>query len=264
MNNELLNLIPVAKKTSNKSNNGILTVIGGSKMIAGSAVFNILAASSIGTGYIYGIITEDIFPVLSSFAPWAIYRTEYKPLKESTILIGSGCDNRTDFDELLKRVVSSDRKLVIDAYGLRRYKDLGLNRNNITVMTPHLGEFSYMTGQSVSEIKNNKEKLAIEYAKEHNCILVLKDYETLITDGNQVYMITNGNAALAKAGSGDILAGFIAGLISRNVDPFDACKIATYLLGLSSEKASTHLAISSITPLDIIEESKKILFEAKK
>lgn len=264
MNNELLNLIPIADKTSNKSNNGILAVIGGSRMIAGSAVFNILAASAVGTGYIYGIISEDIFPVLSGFAPWAVYRTEYKPLKESTILIGSGCDNRTDFDQLLKDVVTSDRKLVIDAYGLRKYKDLNLKRNSITVMTPHLKEFSYMTDRTISEIKNNKDEIATEYAKEHNCILVLKDYETLITNGDQIYINTNGNAALAKAGSGDILAGFIAGLMSRGVDPFDACKIATYLLGLSSEKASEHLAISSITPLDIIEESKKILFEAKK
>ncbi|MDO4198608.1 MAG: NAD(P)H-hydrate dehydratase [Erysipelotrichaceae bacterium] len=262
--NDILNNIPVALNNSNKSDNGILAVIAGSDFIAGSAVFNLLGASAVGTGYIYGIITEDIFDVCSSYAPWVVYRKEYIPSKEKAVLIGSGCDNREDFDEILINVLNASIHVIIDAYALRRYKDLGLKCKNKTVMTPHLGEFSYMTGLSVVEIKNDKEKISKEYALENNCILVLKDYETLITDGNNVYINKTGNATLAKAGSGDILAGFIAGLISRGVEPYDACITGCHLLGLSAQRVSEYMAISSITPLDIIEESKEILFEYKK
>lgn len=264
MNMELLNNIPIADSKSNKTSNGVLAVIAGSNMIAGSAVFNLLAASAIGTGYIYGVVTEDIFPICATHAPWVVYKTNYEQLKEKTILIGSGCDNRKDFDEILKNVLNSDRKVVMDAYALRRYKDLNLSSNSKTVMTPHLGEFAYMTGLSVSEIKENKEELAKKYAKDNNCILVLKDYETLITDGEQTYINTSGNSALAKAGSGDVLAGLISGLIARGVNEFEACKTGTYLMGLSAEIAGTYSAISSITPLDIIEEIKNILFEIKR
>lgn len=264
MNMELFNKIPVADRKSNKSKNGILTVIAGSKMIAGSAVFNLLAASAVGTGYIYGVVSEDIFPICATHAPWVVYKNAYSPLRENTILIGSGCDNRSDFDDILKSVLISDRKIIMDAYALRRYKDLDLTCRQKTIMTPHLGEFSYISGYSIDEIKNNKEEIAKKYAKDNNCILVLKDYETLITDGNSVYLNTSGNAALAKAGSGDVLAGLIAGLVSRGVEEFDACKIGTYLMGLSAERTSEYMAISSVNPIDIIEEIKNILYEIKR
>lgn len=85
-----------------------------------------------------------------------------------------------------------------------------LNRSKSKIiLTPHLKEFERLTNISIDEIKNNREKFALEFAKKYNVILLLKGSTTLVTDGNEIIHVTKGCSGMSTAGSGDVLSGIL-------------------------------------------------------
>ena len=86
------------------------------------------------------------------------------------------------------------------------------------ILTPHLKEFSRLTGLSIDEINNDAINLAIKFAKDNNLILLLKGTTTIVTDGDTVYLVDKGAPGMATAGSGDVLSGIIGGILPSNLD----------------------------------------------
>lgn len=276
MEMEFKEKFPLARSDSHKRQNGILTVISGSGMMVGAPIFNLLGASAVGTGYIYGVIETSLLPIVGAKCPWVVFKDNYdenhSQESQNAILIGSGCDLRNDFDSMFKRVLADKAPIVLDAYALRRYKDLGLFRNGCAsiddgradkavIMTPHVGEFCYMTGLKPSQLESDMVRYARDFAYRENVILVLKSHKTVVTDGEEAFVNDSGCQGLAKAGSGDVLSGMIAGLVARGVKPFLAAKMGVWLHGYASVRCHEHMAISAMQPTDIVEEVKNILFE---
>ena len=83
------------------------------------------------------------------------------------------------------------------------------------VITPHIGEMSRLTGKCIGEIAENIVCVAKDFAKEKGVVCVLKDYKTVISDGNDTYINTSGNPSMAKGGSGDVLSGIIGGMLAQ-------------------------------------------------
>ena len=117
---------------------------------------------------------------------------------------------------------SSEVCTVIDADALNICSDELLRNKNIflskrrkynTVITPHIKEFSRLTGLNVSEIKSDIVNVAKKWAKRLNVVLVLKDAKTVITDGYKVIINNYGCNGMATAGSGDVLTGIIANAV---------------------------------------------------
>jgi NAD(P)H-hydrate epimerase len=102
------------------------------------------------------------------------------------------------------------------------------------VLTPHLKEFSRLTGRSVREIKSNLIDEAKNFAREYGVILLLKSNTSVVTDGERLALVPVNQPVLARAGSGDILSGYLAGTCARGVAPFDACCVSTYVLGFTA------------------------------
>ena len=128
--------------------------------------------------------------------------------------------------------------------------DLKLDKN--TILNPHQKEASRLLGCSLEEVLNNMEQAARKICEKYNCITVLKSHRTIVTDGEKIYYNTTGNSALAKAGSGDVLAGIIAGLLAQGSTPYEASCLGVYLHGLAGDLAKNDLTAYGVLASDTI------------
>ena len=94
----------------------------------------------------------------------------------------------------------------------------------------------------------------MDFARKHSVVLVLKSHETIVTDGESLYINTTGNAGMAKGGSGDVLAGIIVSFIAQGISPTDSAIAAVYLHGLSGDICQSIYGQRGMTPTNIIEE----------
>ncbi|WP_432205145.1 NAD(P)H-hydrate dehydratase [Cetobacterium somerae] len=187
--------------------------------------------------------------------------------KFSSIVFGCGFGINEKNKALLKKLLLKYKKpIVIDADGLsilskNNNLDLLKERKFPTILTPHYGEFSRLTDLDIEYIKNNNAALAKEFAKKYNCILLLKDHRTVISDGKDIYINTTGNSVMATGGMGDILSGVIGSLISQKYSPIEAVTLATYFHGRAGEVFSkSHYCI---TPTLLLETLPKIIKETE-
>ena len=125
------------------------------------------------------------------------------------------------------------------------------------MITPHLGEMSKLTGKSIKYIRENRIDVAKYFAKENNIIVLLKGYETIITDGNKVYVNPTGNSSMSNGGMGDCLLGIITSLIGQKIDVFEAVVCGAYIHGYIGDKLSQKLY--SVNATDIIENISRTM-----
>ncbi len=128
------------------------------------------------------------------------------------------------------------------------------------VLTPHPMEFSRLMGVAVEEIQRNREAFAAEFAQKHGCVLVLKGHGTVVASPHgEVYVNTSGCNALAKGGSGDVLAGVIASLLAQGHSCMDAACIGVYAHGLAGEILAKEKGARGVLPSDLPEAIGRIL-----
>lgn len=181
----------------------------------------------------------------------------------SSIVFGSGFGINQKNEHLLKELLSNFPKpIVIDADGLTMLAknnnlDFLKNRTYPTILTPHYGEFSRLTNLDIEYIKVNRVAIAKEFAQKYNCILLLKDHKTLITNGENIFINTTGNSVMATGGMGDVLSGIIGSFISQKYSPLDATLLGAYIHGKSGEYFSK--SYHCITPTDVVNILPKII-----
>jgi NAD(P)H-hydrate epimerase len=108
-----------------------------------------------------------------------------------------------------------------------------------TILTPHPGEMAHLTGLEREAIQGDRVGMAAKYAAKWKCIVVLKGAYTVVSAPNKRVTIQPfANAALAKGGTGDVLAGAIAGLLAQGMAPYDAAIAGAYLHGLAGQLAA--------------------------
>ena len=201
------------KKNSHKGDNGIITIIAGSKQYHGSALLAIKVASKI-VDLVYFYSTKEnqaLMKKLKSGSCEFINITKKASLQTSlersdAILIGPGMEisnkNKNLINKLLKKF--GDKKIILDAGALRMLEKRLLNEN--IVITPHINEFRALFG--AENIK--------KAAKKYKCTIVLKGQTDIICNSQKIYYNKVGNAGMTKGGTGDVLAGLIAALAAKN------------------------------------------------
>ncbi|MEX0788698.1 MAG: NAD(P)H-hydrate dehydratase, partial [Anaerolineales bacterium] len=130
---------------------------------------------------------------------------------------------------------------VLDADGLRllsRFADWPARVPAGTVLTPHPGEMAALTGLSVEEIQADRIAVARRFAKLWKCVVVLKGAYTVVASGTRACVIPFASTALAHAGTGDVLAGAIGGLIAQRVESFSAATLGAFAHGWAAELAA--------------------------
>lgn len=145
--------------------------------------------------------------------------------------------------------------------GNASYKDDMSNKN--VVVTPHIGEMSRLTGLDIAVIKNNPIDTARTYSREHNCVCVLKDARTIVSDGERVYINMSGNDGMATGGSGDVLSGIITGLMAQGLTTFEASALGVYIHGCAGDEAALSNGKYSMVAGDIIDNIKNVLIKAR-
>ena len=144
-------------------------------------------------------------------------------------------------------------KIIIDADGINIISKLNIeNLPKNTILTPHPMELSRLLEVEVNEIQKNRSKYAKSAAQKFGAIVVLKGHNTVITNGDEVYINQTGNSALAKAGSGDVLTGMISGFLAQGVEPLKGAILGVYLHGLTGEIASQTLTQYSVNASDTV------------
>lgn len=182
----------------------------------------------------------------------------------NSVLLGPGLGNTAATADVVKLMLeNSPAPLVMDADAVnalapeKQKQLLKRKREFSVVLTPHPGEFSRLTVCSSAEIKRNRIGLSRNFAREFNVYLVLKGHHTLIaTPGGRVYVNPTGNPGMATAGSGDVLSGVLAGMISQfhPSHPLESIlQAAVFIHGYAGDLAAGDVGEISLTASDILE-----------
>ena len=123
------------------------------------------------------------------------------------------------------------------------------NRKADTILTPHSGEMARLTGLSIEYINENRVEIAKKYASEYGVVLLLKGYNTVITDGEKVLINPTGNSAMASGGMGDCLTGMIASLAGQGYNRLESTFIAAYIHGLCGDELSKTMFSVNVSEL---------------
>ncbi len=262
-------LLPKRAADSNKGSFGKALLITGSKQYEGAGRLSLEAALRGGCGIVTFLSTNSLRDRLISDFPEAIYAPlldniseELPKIKElsekhDSVLVGSGSGISEELLGLIRELSASEGcPLVLDADALNsiaRYSDSELIKNSRrqVIITPHVLEFSRLTGIEAESINQNREVLAQSFAQENNCIVLLKGKDTVITDGRITYINKSGSNALSKGGSGDVLAGLLVSMLAFHKSPLQAAALSAYIHGRAADTLSETLSHFGVTPSDL-------------
>lgn len=269
-------MLPDRPEDSNKGTYGRLLVIAGSKGMAGAAYLNAHAAYMTGAGLVRIYTSSDNREILQTLLPEAIITTYEEYNKEEllslltwadSVCIGSGLGMSRLSEKILKTVIEYVKvPCLIDADGLNLLAENNNYLNQMAerrfVITPHMKEMSRLTGISVEELKADRIQILKDFSSRYRITCVLKDSRTLIASEEKgIRMNLTGNSAMAKAGSGDVLAGVISGWMVQGKEAEDAAELGTYIHGLSGDLAKFEKGVYSVMARDLIEYISKALMK---
>ncbi len=225
---------------SRKGDNGKVMVIGGSSRFYGAPILSSLAAEHSGVDLIFPFIppchkevakTYSLNFILETFEEDILTPADVKTIlhfskQVDAVVMGSGLGTDPKTKEAVKQILAGlDVPTVVDASALMYSNNLP----KTCIFTPHRGEFKALTGDDPSPETVQK------WAKDMGITMVCKGPEDIIADAEDIAINNTGNALMTVGGTGDVLAGFIGGLIARGLEPFEAAKQATRILGLVAE-----------------------------
>lgn len=250
---KIKSIFPQRSRISNKSTYGKVFNIVGSKNYIGAGYTSAIASISAGAGYSILACPEsllNIYAVKSSdlvFAPYDDNNTGFlteenvdnemieKALSCDVILLGCGLGNSKETFLAVKKfleIINLTQKIVIlDADALNAIAELKIKKlPKNTIITPHPMEAQRLLEVSKSKILADSEKAAYMLSDKYGAITVLKSHKTIVTkkDGD-IYINNGGNSALAKAGTGDVLAGLIAGYSAQTQDALNGALTGVFL-----------------------------------
>lgn len=235
-------------ENSHKGTFGTVGIVGGSKGMVGSVILASTAAMYTGCGKVLvGLNHVNNPPAVFHNRPeimvdYAIdMLTQYHHIID-TWVVGCGLSKNDTAVQILKALWNSSiTQLVLDADALPILADHSelfppQPKRTDLVLTPHPGEAARLLDVSIERIEQNREWAARELASRYRAWVVLKGHETLISSARGfVLMNPSGNAGLATAGSGDVLAGIIGSLLAQGIDAEEAVPAAVWLHGVAAE-----------------------------
>ena len=255
--------LPKRSENSNKGTFGKVLNISGSEYMTGAGFLSSVSALKVGAGYVELASCERALNVVATLAPEVVLAPLSKIpelISNATVLlIGCGLSTSDTAKRIVKTVLPAQIPTVVDADGLNILAEspeiLHSTKNDKIknlIFTPHPKEASRLLGCELEDILADMEGSAKKICEKYNCITVLKSHNTIVSDGNKIYKNTTGNSALAKAGSGDVLAGIIAGLLAQKMTPFDASCLGVYIHGLAGDLAKNDLTAYGVLASDTV------------
>ena len=270
--------LPVRESNSHKGSFGKLLLITGSEKYRGAAHLTAEAALRGGVGLVTFLGCHSVVSELSRKYPEIIYKeknvddtltdadiSEICTLSasHSATLVGSGSDNTQGLLRLtLALLLSEGGPLILDADALNALSSIGsdgilaLKRSSRDVIiTPHPLEFARLSVADVASVQLHRLEATEKFASENKITLVLKGAGTIISDGKDTYINVTGSSALAKAGSGDVLAGLLAAIVAQGRGtPAVSAALAVYLHAVAGQTLAGEFSSYGVTPSDLPSE----------
>ena len=256
--------MPARPANAAKWDFGHAVLVGGSRGKAGSIRFAAKAALRIGAGWVTAHVPEGLVDILQTADPEIMvasgresgFLVEFPwPDPRNAYGIGPGLGTDEKTAEAMKSFLAkAEKPVVVDADGLNIMAQHPRMLEMLpagSILTPHAGEWERLAG-SWENTPGKWEKARV-FAQKHNIVLVLKGHYTVVTDGRQIRINPTGNAALAKAGSGDVLTGMITGLLAQGVPPVDAASAAVNMHGQVADEWVRSQNVFALTPQDLIK-----------
>lgn len=264
----LESLMRLSRRTldSHKGDYGTGLIVSGSRNARGCAALSTYAAIRSGLGKVILASYPEVVSACSVLVPEVIFevvnnlkevpdKIDFSKITSLGIGPGIGLDWQTKegLEYILSVSESHKIPVVIDADALRLLREQEFLFSG-KVITPHLGEFSYLIDLPLPEVRSNRKELALEYAKRYSVWVVLKGKGTIVASPEGDFFVNStGNPGMATAGSGDVLLGIITAFLSLMKDRFLALASAVYLHGLAGDVAAKEKTVVSLVARDIVE-----------
>ena len=256
------------KISSRKGDNGIVLIVGGNRIYHGAPILASMAALRSGTDLVYTAIPSVNVEATRSFSPNLIVlplvdekltmgsasrliKTLPKKVDSATIGMGMSIAKKEALMSLIEKLLKNGTKLVLDASALMpeilpKIKETGC------IITPHGGEYMRIFKTELKNHHNNEnEQIAdvLKNANKYGITIILKGWKNIISNGELTAVIERSTPAMTVGGTGDILAGLVAGLFSK-MNSFDAACTAVYFNGLAAimayQKVGLHMVATDL------------------
>ena len=266
--------IPSRKAKSRKGDNGTVLVVGGSYIYHGAPILSSIAALRCGTDLVYTCVPKVNVSATRSVSPNLIVipLVDQKltrgavnkllgalphNLDSATIGMGLAIQEKNALLHLVKSLLSQDVRLSLDASALIP-EVLPLLANKNVVVTPHAGEFKRLFGESPSSSKKERIKIVEKYAKKHGVTVLLKGPTDVISNGNTTFLYEKKTPGMTVGGTGDVLSGLVAGLLSKNRNTVESAAAATFINGLAGMATQKKLGLH-MTSMDLLEQLPSVM-----
>ena len=277
-------VLPKRPVDANKGSFGKVLVAAGSVNYVGAAYLACAAATRVGTGLVTlatisslqtalaAKLTEVTYVILPDADPGVIHAKGASVILDQlrnydVLLMGCGLGQHHSTTDFVKASLFSTstppRAVVLDADALNilsKTPDWYHLLNVPTVLTPHPGEMARLTGLTVAEIQANRLTIALQKAAEWQKVVVLKGAHTVIAapDG-RAKLNPSANPGLASAGTGDVLAGAIAGMLAQGLPPFDAACCGVYLHSAAGEMVRDEMGEAGMLASDLLPVLPRVI-----
>ena len=266
-------LLPERKADSHKGSYGKVLMITGSSGMAGAAYLSARAAYAVGAGLVQIYTAEENRAVLQQLLPEAIISC-YQGYDEDerarlldwadVVCIGCGLGTGETSGRILEGTLRKvNVPCIIDADGLNllsRKMDLLEAMHSPVILTPHMKEMSRLTGYPISGLSDRRLEIIREFTEKYSAVCVLKDSRTFVKEkGKHTFFNLAGNSAMAKAGSGDVLAGVITGLSAQGMQAYESASLGVFLHACGGDAAKEAKGSYSVLARDLIAGIEKCM-----
>ncbi len=279
----LMRLMTERDRYGHKNSFGHVLLIGGSRGRIGAIDMASRAAHRIGTGLVTVATWPDAYDILmikvpseTMSVPIAFEGKDFETYLQqlptyTSVVCGPGLGTRPEGKRLMQELLANyPGAMVLDADALNLIGDHKMHsllqqRKSPTVLTPHPGEMARLLGISKEEVTQNPIECLKRAVDLTHSIVLSKGAATLISSPDQrVFLNHYPNDGMATAGSGDVLAGMIGGLLGQKMDPLEATQMGVFLHSLAGAKAAEELGHRSMTAYDIIRNISHAIQDIKK
>lgn len=268
------NFIPARKSSSRKGENGIVLVVGGSYIYHGAPILASLTALRCGTDLVYTSVPKINVSSTRSSSPNLIVIPLVdqkltlgavkklvgalpRHLHSATIGMGLAVQEKNSLLHLVKSLLNRDVRLSLDASALIP-EVLPLLADKNVVVTPHAGEFKRLFGDVPSDSKDDRIQLVEKHALDSGLTILLKGPTDIISNGNITYLCEKNTPAMTVGGTGDVLSGLVAGLLSNNRNNLESAAAAAFICGLAGKQVQEKLGLH-MTSMDLIDAIPSIM-----
>ena len=263
-----LRFLPKRALNAHKGDCGRILIYAGSMGMAGAAAMCAKAAIAAGAGLTTIACSRDVMPVLQTLVPNAMCVDIEKAVREKpaydVLVLGCGLGQDEKVWQQIKALYAPEKPTVWDADALNLLAKDPFRLGEKAVITPHIGEAARLLGRSTEEILKDRLEAAKELCEKFGCTVVLKSDVTVICcmeEGKPEYILNaSGSPAMAKGGSGDVLAGMLGALLHEEMLPLQAAGLACLWHGMAGEAGEKKYGLLELTAEKLIE----CFYEARK